>query len=65
MNFAEFFAVCGIFAIVWWICRTVARALDRYELMKEQRKHNGNRRRDGMDQRRNTERLPVHPRPLR
>ena len=37
MTIAEFFAILGIFVIVWWIGRKVAQALDRYELMKGQR----------------------------
>ena len=72
MNAAEFFAVFGIFVGIWWIGRSAAQALDRYELMKAQRrKIEENGHRDGMGQPRNTERprstetltFPVHPRP--
>ena len=72
MNAAEFFAAFGIFVSIWWIGRRVAHALDRYELMKEQRrKIEGNGHRDKMGRQRNTEMprnteklsFPVHPRP--
>jgi hypothetical protein len=36
MNITEFFAVVGILAIMWWIGRRVAQAMDQYELMKRQ-----------------------------
>ena len=65
MSIAEFFAILGIFVIVWWIGRKVAQALDRYELMKGQRRNDGRGPRDGRGERRNMGMpgFPVHPRP--
>ena len=65
MTVTEFFAVFGIFAIMWWIGRRVAQALDRYELMKRQCKTGAVERRIAAGEPRKTRVLSYsgHPRP--
>jgi len=65
MNVTEFFAVFGIFVVMWWIGRRVAQAMDRYELMKRQCKTGAVERRNaaGEPRKRRTISYPVHPRP--
>ena len=58
MNAAEIFGLFGIFVIVWWIGRRLGHALDRYELMKEQRKNDGTGRRNAVGRPRNARRAP-------
>jgi hypothetical protein len=64
MNAAEIFGLFGIFVIIWWIGRRVGDALDRYELMKEQRNNDGNGRRNAVGRPRNADvlRAPARPR---
>jgi len=63
MNAAGVLAIFGIFVIVWWVGRRVAQALDRYELMKNQRKRQGNGHLDTTSRSRaDRVRVRVHPR---
>jgi len=63
MNAAEIFGIFGIFVIIWWVGRRLAQAFDRYELMKEQRKHDGNGRRNPVGRSRNADLLRASARP--
>jgi len=63
MSIAEFFAILGIFVVVWWIGRKVAQALDQYELMKGQRRNDRGGPRGGMRRNTGMPGFPVHPRP--
>ncbi len=56
--------IFGIFVIIWWIGRRLAQAFDRYELMKEQRKNDGNGRRNAggpAEERRHAARIGATP----
>jgi hypothetical protein len=69
MNLTEILAIFGVFVVMWWVGRRAAHALDRYELMKDQRKAKTEaiERRDAISRRRNSDRPRVamesHARP--
>lgn len=59
MNLTEMFAIFGIFVVMWWIGRRLVRAIERYDLMKNQCKSHEIAHREPVRRRRSTDRVTV------